>query len=76
MNELDLTDWSKEIDKQIRNAKIQNEKSFRACKSCGDSGVILSKESSNGMYYLCCNYCDCNTGQNLRNKHNQKNVQE
>lgn len=76
MNELDLTDWSKEIDKQIKNAKIQNEKSFRACKVCGDLGVVLSKELSNGMYYLCFNYCDCNTGDNLRQKHIKKDVQE
>ena len=45
-----------------------------ACKDCGDSGIILFKESSNGMYYLCCNYCNCNTGINLRQKHNTKDV--
>lgn len=76
MNELDLTDWSNDLDKQIRNAKIQNEKSFRACRICGDYGIVLSKELSNGMYYLCCNYCSCNTGSNLRQRHIKKNVQE
>lgn len=65
----DLTDWSIELDKQIRNAKLQNEKSFKACKTCGDSGIVLLKEYSNNMWYLCCNYCTCNTGMNLRQKH-------
>lgn len=65
----DLTEWNKEIDNQIAIAKTNNEKNFRACKNCGDSGKTLGKEYANNMNYLCMNYCTCNIGINLRNKH-------
>lgn len=72
----DLIDWSNELDKQIRNARIQNEKKFKACRDCGDSGLVLSKKYDNNMYYLCANYCTCNIGNALRMKHITKKEKE
>lgn len=72
MSELDLTDWIIDLDKQIRNAKNNNEKSYKACKLCGDSGIKLFRSQSNNMHYLDMNYCECASGTNLAQRHIKK----
>lgn len=62
-------EWLNELNKQIRYEKEKNEYSFKACKKCGDKGFYLSANQSNNMYYLCFNYCSCNTGSNLRQRY-------
>lgn len=65
-------EWERELDKQVAISKANNLRNYKACKSCGDTGKELSSEYSNNMKYLCMSYCTCNTGINLRNKHNEK----
>ena len=66
MNELDLTDWNSNLNKQIKYEQEKNKLSY-ACNMCGSKGYYLSKEDSKlGYDCLCIKLCDCQLGINLR----------